>query len=304
MPFQLNSQTIGLTYSQSSLSIETINDWIKTNYTDYDLVYSCVAKENHADGGAHFHVAIKLGRCFRCRDERFGDISGEHPNILRPRNFKQWVNYCKKHGEFIENGSLDNRKTRISSEEVMGAARTMAQLEFLIWAGINRVTYGRDIWRLANRDESTTIKSGDPIGGRVQPVLANINAESYWLEDKCLIIIGKSGIGKTTWAKQIVPKPCLFVSHIDDLKKFDSTTHKSILFDDVCFNHYPVQSQIHLVDSDNPRSIHVRYGTAHIPSGIRKIFTCNENPIDLDHPAIQRRCQVIRVTELNRYDTT
>jgi len=185
----------------------------------------------------------------------------------------------------------------------MGAARTMAQLEFLIWAGINRVTYGRDIWRLANRDESTTIKPGDPIGGRVQPVLANINASSYWLEDKCLIIIGKSGIGKTTWAKQIIPKPALFVSHIDDLKKFDCSIHKSILFDDVCFNHYPVQSQIHLVDSDNPRSIHVRYGTAHIPQGIRKVFTCNENPLDLEHPAIQRRCQVIRVTELNRYDT-
>jgi len=118
-----------------------------------------------------------------------------------------------------------------------------------------------------------------------------------WHKEKALILIGDSGIGKTTAAKQIIPKPTLFVSHIDDLKHFKSEIHKSILFDDVCFNHYPVQSQIHLVDFDNPRSIHVRYGVAKIPAGIAKIFTCNEDPLNLLHPAISRRVQVIRVSK-------
>lgn len=70
--------------------------------------------------------------------------------------------------------------------------------------------------------------------------------------------------------------------------------HKSIIFDDVDFNHYPRTAQIHLCDFDNARDIHVRYGTAHIPAGIAKVFTCNEWPLSSD-PAVMRRVKRINV---------
>jgi len=110
---------------------------------------------------------------------------------------------------------------------------------------------------------------------------------------KSTIIIGPSGIGKTTYAKMKAKKPSLFVTHIDDLK-FMNASIKSIIFDDMTFKHLPLQSQIHLVDRDENRSIHVRYGTVQIPQGMEKWFTCNEQPFD-EHDAIKRRVQEINL---------
>lgn len=110
---------------------------------------------------------------------------------------------------------------------------------------------------------------------------------------KSIIITGSSGIGKTTWALTNSPKPCLLVSHMDQLKKFDASKHKSIIFDDMDFKHMPLTAQIHLTDSEQPRAIHVRYGIVTIPSGVTKIFTCNNYPFEF-HPAIERRTKHIK----------
>lgn len=92
-----------------------------------------------------------------------------------------------------------------------------------------------------------------------------------------------------------MPKPALFCSHIDQLKGFRTGFHKSIIFDDVDFNHYPRHSQIHLCDFDNPRAIHCRHAVANIPAGIFKCFTCNELPLNVTDEAIRRRVRVYNV---------
>lgn len=110
--------------------------------------------------------------------------------------------------------------------------------------------------------------------------------------DKSIILIGDSGIGKTEFAKAHFKKP-LMVSHIDDLRLLD--THDGIIFDDMDFKHWPRTSQIHITDIDENRSINVKYGTALIPAESKKIFTCNELPVDIEDPAIRRRCRVVRL---------
>jgi len=121
-----------------------------------------------------------------------------------------------------------------------------------------------------------------------------------WIGERALILIGEAGCGKTTWAKANIPKPCLFVTHIDELKLYRPKYHVSILFDDVSFKHYPIQAQIHLVDFHDSRSIHIRYGTAHIPAKTIKVFTSNEDPVDLSNAAIKRRCKVVRINSENQ----
>lgn len=59
--------------------------------------------------------------------------------------------------------------------------------------------------------------------------------------------------------------------------------------------HWPRTSQIHLLDFDNPRAIHLRHVVATIPSGIVKIFTSNSDIVDLEDPAIRRRIYKITV---------
>lgn len=112
-----------------------------------------------------------------------------------------------------------------------------------------------------------------------------------------LILWGESGIGKTQFAKALLPG-ALLASHIDDLRSFDPGTHNGIIFDDMDFAHTPRTSQIHLVDFDEDRSIHCRYDVAFIPAGTQKIFTTNEaggRIVDLRDAAIKRRVRVVEL---------
>jgi len=174
-------------------------------------------------------------------------------------------------------------------------ATELGRVDFLIWAGLNKITYARDIWDGLHQDKGCTIKDGDIFDGVISSCFDQLRFTMEWLGVKALILVGESGVGKTTWAKTHIPKPCLFVTHIDELKGFIKGYHRSILFDDVSFKHYPIQAQIHLVDFYDPRSIHVRYGIASIPANTVKFFTCNEDPFDLEHPAVSRRCRIVRV---------
>lgn len=299
MTFRLSSQTIGLTYPQCTLTSEQLFTHLKTIHEQYRIIHILVATEKHKDGNTHFHAALKLGKPVDTTNARFWDFNEFHPNLLRPRNYANWVDYCKKEKEFLEEGDYRPKSSRVtvSEETVISNATSLTKLEFLIWAGVNRVTYAEKIWELANSDKGITITNETAINGIMQSRLQNFKFSVEWLNCRALILIGESGAGKTTWAKTNIPKPCLFVTHIDELKLFRKGYHVSILFDDVSFKHYPIQAQIHLVDFFDSRTIHVRYGTATIPERTVKFFTCNEDPVDLSHPAIQRRCKIVRLNE-------
>lgn len=154
----------------------------------------------------------------------------------------------------------------------------------------NKIGYGYYCEERRRRKESTS-EITEESEGTMNLVLHTQNLELTHL--KSIVVIGASGVGKTTWATKHIPKPALLVTHMDDLKRFDKSRHKAILFDDVDFKHLPITSQIHIVDSNLPRSIHVRYGTVTIPKDTQKIFTCNEFPFQ-EHDAIKRRIYLIK----------
>lgn len=113
---------------------------------------------------------------------------------------------------------------------------------------------------------------------------------------KSIIFWGESGIGKTCFARALLPT-ALLVSHMDDLLQFNPDKHEGLIFDDMDFKHTPRSAQIHLTDIDEPRSIHCRYQCALIPANTKKIFTTNEDngSIFMDDPAIKRRTKVINL---------
>lgn len=118
------------------------------------------------------------------------------------------------------------------------------------------------------------------------------------------LVWGPSNVGKTAFVKAHFLNP-LFCTHMDDLKNFKKYDHDAIIFDDMSFHHMPIETVIHLVDTDNPSSIHCRHRTATIPAGVIKVFTHNtpnpfydeQNPKmnDAQKEAINRRFKRMHV---------
>jgi len=101
------------------------------------------------------------------------------------------------------------------------------------------------------------------------------------------VIQGPSGIGKTQWAYANFNNP-LVIRHIDDLHSFDNSVHDGLIFDDMDFRQWPRTAQIHLLTTDEERTIHARYQNVTIPKDTKMIFTCNEEIFTYDE-AINRR---------------
>jgi hypothetical protein len=123
------------------------------------------------------------------------------------------------------------------------------------------------------------------------------NPELDW--GKSQILWGEAGIGKTEYAKHLLPN-ALFASHLDDLGGYNCD-YDGIIFDDMKFLHLPRTAQIHLVDIDNDRSVHIRYKVARIPAHTKKIFLTNETDgyiFDIHDAAIRRRVNVIKLEKL------
>lgn len=117
-------------------------------------------------------------------------------------------------------------------------------------------------------------------------------ADFAW--DKTLILWGLPGIGKTSFAKVLLPNAYL-VSHLDMLHNYDPGIHDGIIFDDMDFKQRPVEGQIALLDIDDDRAIHTRFLAPIIPAGTKKIMTTNaENGeiVDRSLGQISRRISV------------
>jgi len=277
--FRFNSKRIFLTYPQCDLTTEQLFTSFQQQGT---IIYCIIARELHQDGNAHRHALIEYEQKLQFRSPRKFDIDNYHPSIERPRNWVATLNYCKKDGDYEEFGTNEREPT----ESVCDIARNCGNWEdWVTYCLKHKIQFGymEAIWK--RLQDTLTIKDFDS-AGVIRSDLDELRIHEE--ERKSICIQGPSGIGKSTWAKREAPKPALWVTHIDNLKSFDPQVHKSIIFDDMSFLHIPREAQIHLVDNDDTRSIHIRYGVATIPKGTRKIFTSN-GPIFSQDPAIARR---------------
>lgn len=248
-----------------------------------------VARELHVDGTPHLHACVEFVTHQR-RPVDWLDSFGIHPNKQDPRKWQACIIYTKKGGDFIE-GPEQVIEEDLSAI-VVGMDSEELWMEYCVSKRIS-FNYAQWFWARLRNDDCTLLGSEFP--GKM---CGQLEKFQYQFGPATLVLRGDSGCGKTLWAKINAPKPCLFVRHIDTLKKFRSGYHVSIVFDDVDFRHYPRTSQIHIVDFHNPSDIHCRNTCAHIPAGIYKIFTCNEWPLVFEDPAIARRCRKYTIKDL------
>lgn len=309
MPSKFNGKQFFITWPKCPVPKELVRDIL---IAKSPIKHVVVARELHEDGSPHLHACVWY-KDLKCFNERSFDIMWDrpgtdkeramvwHPNIQTVRKWHEVEPYVKKDGDFVEvdlnlDGFKVEGKEEVGEMDLQERCFTYDKEEdWFAYCASNKISfqYAQYFWGRLHGD-LCTIRDDEHEG----EVCAALDTFNYPRDSrKCLILRGPSGCGKTTWAKRNMPKPCLFVSHVDQLKLFRSGYHKSIIFDDVSFCHTPRTNQIALVDYDNPRAIHCRHAVANIPANIPKVFTCNEWPVDKTDEAIARRCKFYTIRD-------
>lgn len=296
--YRFNARNAFLTYS--NLEQQSITD---ATAWRFDLVaflidqfkpeYILHCLERHIDGNNHVHCLVKFGRKLDIDGRRFY-FGGVKCNVQAAKKIPAVIHYIKKDGEWDEYGSCNEPESiPTSSINFFEIARNTDYEGWINECIMLKLPYGYSeaIWNHISKKSVNTIDEDTPINGTMIPSLRTYVLPSNY---KSIILLGPAGCGKTTYAKTVCEKPALFVTHLDVLKEFNPTIHKSIIFDDMDFRYLPRCTQIHLVDTENPRAIHRRYGITTIPAGISKYFTCNEYPF-IDDEAIKRRTKLINI---------
>lgn len=211
----------------------------------------------------------------------------------------QAVEYCQKDGQYLEFGIL--------SEVSQGKRSDLDRAVEAIKDGCTRGELWRQFPKVMVRHHKGMLALYDKLHPRKMKPGFSLDSFSFALPDvdderfkgRSWILLGNSGCGKTAYCRSRFPK-ALFVSHMDELTQYDPDEYPDgIVFDDMAFSHMPRTAQIHIVDRDDDRSIHVRYTMAFIPAGTFKIFTSNVLTLfDIDDPAIKRRVAIFNVTPL------
>lgn len=299
--FRFNARNAFLTYS--NLEQQGVRDcatWrldlVAFIISEFQPVYIIHCLESHQDGNNHVHCLVKFGRKLDVDGRRFR-FRGVNCNVQSAKKIPAIIRYIQKDGNWDEYGS--NEKSESISPSTINFFEIARSSDYESW--INECImlklpfgYSEAIWNYISKKSINTIDEDTPIVGTMIPQLRTYQLP---INHKSFILLGPAGCGKTTYAKTVCEKPALFVTHLDVLKEFNAATHKSIIFDDMDFRHMPRVSQIHIVDTENPRAIHRRYGITTIPSNITKYFTCNEYPF-IEDAAIKRRTLLINIRSL------
>lgn len=300
---EIASSSIGLTYSQCEASTASYLEWLTAKPWFRATDQYVIAREAHAEGGHHLHVAIKRPGKGQFRFKGANamlvfdyDYEGNiyHPNIITNfrKGYEAWSKYCQKDGDYISNG--------LGTPSVWHqiAGKDWDQARPLLLEGAPR-----DLFLNADRIKSNISLVNAPVIERVVysgPFLSSFYPGPEFLPSRqSLVITGSPGIGKTQFACFCASASgdFLIATHMDDLKKL-SSAHKTIVFDDMSFNHLPRETSIFITDIEMPRSIHCRYGNAIIPAGVKRIFTSNRRafqphlnlePLFVSDPAVERR---------------
>lgn len=253
--------------------------------------YFVSGNETGDNGTSHLQGYIEFARQYRFRQVR-AFLPGAH---IEPRrgSQEQAITYCKKDGDYIEDGLPRAQGARHDLEAIKALILTQPG----DWKhDTARDYFGQFIRYHTGLSAAAKALNQETVDGDYK--LSDFSMDPLVFtpgQPYSHVLHGPSGIGKTQFALAHFENP-LFVSHMDDLLQY-TPSYDGIVFDDMSFTHLPRTAQIHLVDSGQARSIHCRYRTARIPRRTPKIFTTNEafGAIFLQDQAINRR---IVITEM------
>jgi len=289
MVYRVQGSHFSITFPQSDFDLNAALEYYK-EFTKgrARVVEVIISSEQHEDGHYHRHIYLRFNRRIDIRNPRVFDFMGRHANVQRCNNPEAWKNYIRKDGEFL--AWSDDAPEEDNTFEL---ARTLPYEEYFERTRKKNISYqyARNAWDHTQSEINQITLYEDPNINLNLPLIEPLQCFNL-STDLTNVIVGPTGCGKTVTLCRRMLKPILFCTHIDQLKHFSHSMHRSILFDDMDFSHWPVTAQIHLADRNMPRAINRRYGTTLIPPGVQVSVTCNQRPFTWD-PAVNRRLNLL-----------
>jgi len=300
-----------LTWSQAPLlTKEAIEAHLRTLG---DLDSLAVGQEAHADGGVHFHACVIFRKKIDRRPTAFA-LLGYHPNV-RVANAKKgpldkcmvnFWNYVQKedaHPLVIGTGPAAPKRTRneiyLQAAEIAATSSVDAALDYVrLNAAADYVTKLDSISRSLVSHRNKKTRHLAPARTLNEFAHAPIIPEAW----RVLFLWGKSGAGKTQFAKALLPEASI-IRHRNQLTDCDFS--KGVIFDDFDVSHWPPTAVIHLVDWDEVTGTDVKHGYVVIPPHTRKIFTfnrivdawCPPSISEEQFQAVRRRMTIIEINQ-------
>jgi hypothetical protein len=310
---QVRGKAFLVTWSQSpNLSREMILEHLKT----LGVVESAaVGQERHQDEGIHYHAMVIFQSPIQRSPNAF-NVLGRHPNVrvanARVGTYSQslvnmWTYVLKSDqnplifGAAPTSGGVKRKRDEFFSEALEIATSTSVQsaMEFLLkncpYDALTR-------FDAIERALVTTRARSVQVSTQARALTEFPKAPSVPEDWHALFVSGPTGLGKTQWAKALLPGATI-VSHTDQLRTVDFS--KGVIFDDFAMSHWPPAAAIHMLDWDEPRGINVKHGHVVIPPHTKKIFTFN---VEFDYwvpkeasfdqiQAMKRRITILAVNE-------
>lgn len=318
---RLTGKNFFLTYSRTPLTRQEVLTHLEKMGT---ITSAVIAQETHQPSATalptdqtedalcmtHVHAFVMFEKKRDVVPAAF-DVSGVHPNVRIPNAYvgtiqESWVkmwNYCLKEDKTPlivgQPPSLKRSRSEISAEALaLAETESVASaLVFLVkelpfemltkWTSMENSLQAYRTMKVRQAPPSYQLDNFLPV---VMPV--------DW---HSLLLTGPTGIGKTQFARALLPKAPV-IRHVDQLRTADLSN--GIIFDDFDVSHWPVTSIIHLLDWDEASGIHCRYTHVLVPAHTKKIFTHNKPlhqwlPADIPRPqyeAVERRIILVELT--------